>query len=55
MSRFGFEPTILVFERENAVHALDASGPAATLIGAQLNYITLIVIRGAEPVDTMTK
>jgi hypothetical protein len=30
MPRVGFEPTITVFERAKAVHALD---PAATVIG----------------------
>jgi hypothetical protein len=36
MPRMGFEPTILVFEREKTVHALDRAAP---VIGFPMYYL----------------
>jgi hypothetical protein len=40
MSRVGFEPTVQVFERSNAVHALDR---AATVIDSEESSTALII------------
>jgi hypothetical protein len=44
MPWIGFEPTIPVFERAKAVHALDG---AATVIGRQLLYLIKLLVKDA--------